>query len=125
MTYIQREAFMNNSQLTTLKIINSDPELRSYIYQQLAEFEPYLTPQTQVLVLSKESKNKNLHRISIVLSEDSTKIEADATHKDIYQSVRLAKQKLLKHLEAIHDEIISNQDRMIQLEQAGNQNLIH
>lgn len=113
---------MENAQLTTLKIINSDPELRSFIYQQLAEFDPFITPQTQILVLSKEPSQKNTHRISIVITENDTQIEAEATHSDIYTSVRKAKEKLLKQLVAIQDEIISQQDRIAQLEQVG---LIH
>ncbi|HPI39193.1 MAG TPA: ribosome-associated translation inhibitor RaiA [Pseudobdellovibrionaceae bacterium] len=116
---------MNNAQLTTLKIINADPELRSYIYQQLSELDPFVTPTTQILVLSKEPKNKSQHRLSIVMSENGTQIQAEATHKDIYHCVRQAKQKLFKQLVAIQDEVISNQERLIQIEMAGTQNSIH
>ncbi len=116
---------MGESQMSTLKIIDKDPELRSFIYQQLVEFEPYVTPSTQILVLSKEPLHKNQHRIAIVLNENETQLTAEASHKDIYHCVKKAKQELLKKLEAIQNEVISNQERLQQIERVHNAQTLH
>ncbi|MFN7729211.1 MAG: hypothetical protein ACK5P7_08650 [Bdellovibrio sp.] len=109
------------------------PEVRSYIYQAMMDFQPFTTSSTTVAVIAKDPLKlakleefigqdpqllSKYWRISIALSEDGTQIEEEGVHQDIYVAIRLAKDKLVKTLIEIQDEIISSQDRVIQIKSA-------
>jgi hypothetical protein len=126
-----------------LSIFSSTAEVRSFIYQQLAEFEPFLTSATTISVLAKNpldlqidlesegklyepEKLKKMNRIAIVMNEEGGQIGAEALHENIYDAVVLAKERVLKRLREIHDSVVSNQDRIVQIDQAKNQShLLH
>jgi ribosome-associated translation inhibitor RaiA len=108
------------------------PEVKSYIYQTIMEFEPYTTPETIVAVIAKDPLKlisqleaegtdydrvelKKMYRISISLSEEGAKIEEEGLAENIYDAIRIAKDKLVKVLSEIQDNVISNQDRTIQI----------
>jgi len=116
-------------------VLDENPEIRSFIYQQIVDFEPYVTPQTTVAVMVKdpmklqvqlETEGKDIskkqlakmYRIAIVLKEDETKITEEALHADIFEAIKLAKAKLIKKLEMIQDHVISQQDRIQQINDA-------
>ncbi|MEN0058388.1 MAG: hypothetical protein AAGB31_06100 [Bdellovibrio sp.] len=116
----------------TIQLIEGNPEVKSFIYQQIAEFENFVTPQTVVTVVARDPRKlalqfetegkdfdprqlKNLYRIAIVLNESGTSIEAEGLHEDIFQAIKLAKEQLLKELVAIQDSVISQQDRIIEI----------
>ena len=92
--------------------IEDSPEVKSYIYQMISEFEPYVTPQTVVSVIAKDPSKlalqyeadgkefdeedlKSLYRISITLKEGDAKIAAEGVDKDIYTAIRIAKDLLM------------------------------
>ncbi|MBX2994282.1 MAG: hypothetical protein KF681_05660 [Bdellovibrionaceae bacterium] len=119
---------------------NIGPEVRSYIYQAMLDFQPFTTSSTQVAVVAKDPMKllkleeyldqdpkllRKSWRISIALSEDGTQIEEEAVHEDIYVAIRLAKDKLVKTLTEIQDQIISSQDRVIQIKTALDGNQMH
>ena len=127
---------------TLAQVLDENPEIRSFVYQQILEFEPYVTPQTQVSVIVKDplklfnkleaegqsiSKRKlaKMYRISIVLKEDGTKISEEGLHHDLFEAIKMAKNKLIKKLEAIQDHVISQQDRIQQINQALSNSNIH
>jgi ribosome-associated translation inhibitor RaiA len=112
---------------------DANPELTAFIYQQLSEFEAFLTPTTTVAVVAKNPLKlipkleeegiefnkkdlKKMHRISIVLSENGTKLEAEGLAESVYEAIIEAKKKLLTNLIEIQDKVISNQDRVIQIQ---------
>jgi ribosome-associated translation inhibitor RaiA len=112
---------------------NMSPEVRSYIYQTILEFEPFTTPNTTVAVVAKDPRKlahqeayentdasalRRLWRIGITLSEEGTQIEEEGVHEDIYVAIRLAKEKLIKTLSDIQDNVLSNQDRIMQINNA-------
>lgn len=116
---------------------NISPEIRSYIFQSLQEFEPYTTNNTQVAVIAKDPKKlasryraegidfdakklKSMHRISITLSEEGAKLEQEAVHENLFEAIRLAKEQMIKILQGIQDQVISNQDRAMQINAALN-----
>lgn len=124
------------------QVLDENPEIRSFVYQQILEFEPYVTPQTLVAVMVKdplklhtkleasgESINKRklakMYRISIVLKEDGTKIQEEGLHQDLFEAIKMAKNKLIKKLEAIQDHVISQQDRIQQINQVLSNPNIH
>lgn len=116
----------------TIELIEHNPEVKSYIYQQIVDFEPFVTPQTVVAVVARDSNElsvqyetegkefsqedlKNLYRIAIVLTDNGTSVEAEGVHEDIYEAIKLAKDNLLKELISIQDSVISQQDRIIEI----------
>ncbi|MGZ3774943.1 MAG: hypothetical protein ACXVCY_09770 [Pseudobdellovibrionaceae bacterium] len=116
----------------TVELIEHNPEVKSFIYQQIVDFEPFVTPQTTVTVVARDSNElslqyeaegkefssedlKNLHRIAIVLTENGTSVEAEGVHQDIFQAIKAAKENLLKELITIQDSVISQQDRIIEI----------
>lgn len=122
---------------------NIGPEVKSYIYQVLAEFEPYTTPQTLVSVIAKDplalqkkrgelagelpSKDKlaKMYRICISLHEDGSKVEAEALDADIFVALRKAKDSLLTTLIEIHDKVVDSKERNQQIQSALNSTNLH
>lgn len=109
------------------------PEVRSYIHQTLAEFEHFTTPSTTVTVVARDpmkliredgheeidpKKLRRYWRFAIILSEDGTQIEEEGFHEDIYVALRMAKDKLLKTLGEIQDQVVTTQDRVMQIQNA-------
>lgn len=128
--------------IRTEEMIQSDPDIKSFIYQQIAEFQPYVTPTTVAAVIAKdpqklamdfeisgEHKSKidlaRLHRISIMLRDEDTQIHEEASHENIFEAIRLAKTKLLGKLVLIQDQVISKEDRIEELQQAMQNNSKH
>lgn len=136
----------------TLDLIETDPEVKSYIYQQIHDFTPFVTPETMVMVVARDPKGTyrtdvNLEdqdelasfeaseqeaiegnykfRIAIVLKEGDTKIEAEAFHNDIFEAIRLAKDNLVARLVEIRNEIESPQDRIRAIRDANDNTQIH
>lgn len=119
----------------TEKLIQDDPDLKSFVYQQIAEFQPYVTPTTVAAVIAKdpqklamefELKGQGrssgqlacLHRVAIRLKDGDSSIQQEAHHENIYEAIRLAKEKLLLRLDEIQNEVISKKDRIDEINQA-------
>lgn len=133
---------MSNLLNPQIRVLETDPEVKSYIYQQIMEFENYVTPQTVVAVLARDPKKlaiqletdgksvpmaelRKMYRIAIVLKEGDTSIQEEALDADVFTAIRLAKEKLLVRLGAIQDQVISNQDRMSQINTALSNPQLH
>lgn len=135
-----------------IELHNLGSEVTSYIYQAIVEFEPFTTPDTLVSVVAKDPLEliqgaqgeedqvsdvaieaesiqpkvlRKMYRIAITLSEGDTHITEEALHKDIFEAIRLAKEKILKTMSEIQDEVISNQDRHAQIRQAMASGQVH
>lgn len=122
--------------------IEDSPEVKSYIYQQIAEFAPYVTPQTVIAVISKDPMKlalqyeaegreseieglKSQYRISISLKEGDAKIAAEGVDKDIFSAIRIARDILLKKLIAIQDSVVTQQERNMEIHHALQNTLLH
>ncbi|WP_374075781.1 hypothetical protein [Bdellovibrio bacteriovorus] len=116
----------------TIQLIEQNPEVKSFIYQQISEFEPFVTPQTIVAVVARDPKKlaiqyetdgkeftreglKKLYRIAIVLNESGATVEAEGVHEDIFEAIKAAKDNLLRKLVEIQDSVVSQQDRIIEI----------
>lgn len=120
---------------------SSNNEIQSYIYQQIAEFEPYITPETLVMVIARDpnqtedeqpaaepyttTDEDSIHRIAIILKEDDATIEAEARHSDIFEAIKYAKESLLQKLIEIKDEVENPQERLQAIQQASSNEQIH
>lgn len=125
----------------TTGLLESNKEIKSYIHQQILDFEPFITPETTILVIARDpllkdpeqdalqneddAQHKENHRIVIILKEDNSSIEAEAFHDDIFQAIKMAKEKLVAELLAIQNEIENSQDRLNAIQQAGSSNQVH
>ncbi len=126
----------------TEEIIQSNPDVKSFIYQQIAEFQPFVTPTTVAAVVAKDPlklamdfevsgarKNKldlsRLHRISIHLRDQDSQIYEEASHENIFEAIRLAKVKLLGRLVEIQDQVISKEERIEEIHQVLQNNQKH
>lgn len=125
---------------TEVDVTQVHPEVLSYVYQTLMEFEPYTTETTEVAVVAKDplklekrgelvdmsrDEVKGLYRINISLSDQGSRIEAEGVDKNIYTAIRLAKELLLKELQRIHDSVVSQAERTEQIQSAKNGQQIH
>lgn len=133
---------MANLPNPTIDLLETDPEVKSFIYQQICEFEPYVTPDTVVAVLARDPKKlaiqletegryiepsalKKMFRIAIVLKEGDAKIQEEGLHEDVFEAIRQAKDRLLAKLSAIQDQVVSNQERIEQINTALQNNQLH
>lgn len=133
---------MSEKSNKTSRLIDDNPEVKSYMYQLLTELEPFVSPQTVVAVVARDPKKlkmhfetngiemseneiKKLHRVAIVLSDDGAKVEAEGWDQDIYKALYKAKENLVTILSDIHDKVISNQERMEQINTAISGGNIH
>ncbi len=126
----------------TIRLLQSDPDVKSYIYQQISEFEPYVTPQTLVSVVARDPRKlaiqletegreistqdlQKMHRIAVVLREGDAMIQEESLHIDLYEAIREAKDKLIRRLAEIQDTVITNQERMEQINSALQNTMVH
>lgn len=124
------------------ELLEDTPEVKSYIYQQLTELEPYITPQTVIEVISKDPRKLALqfeaegkdfdmeslrshYRMSITLSDGQAKVFAEGLDPDIFAAVRKAKEILLKQLIEIQDKVVTQQERNIAIHQALQNTMLH
>jgi ribosome-associated translation inhibitor RaiA len=130
---------------TTLDILETDPEVKSFIYQQIIDFNPFVTPETLVMVIARDPKSSYAqsteeeeiivadedenteykYRIAVILKEGENSIEAEAFHNDIFEAIRLAKDRLIERLIEIQEEIESPQDRINAIKEASENKQIH
>ncbi len=124
----------------TTSILEANKEIKSYINQQILDFEPFITPDTTILVIARDPALKDqeeneienpavvkncAHRIVIILKEDDSSIEAEAFHDNIFAAIKLAKDKLVEDLLAIQNEMENSQERLNAIQQAGRADQIH
>jgi ribosome-associated translation inhibitor RaiA len=139
----QKKDFLKN----TLELIENDAEVKSYIYQQIMDFNPFATPETLVMVIARDpqgdysSQNPSLKveldettkkslrsatfRIAIVLKDGDTSIESEAYDNDIFSAIRSAKEILVDRLIEIQNEVENSQDRIKAIKNASDNKPIH
>lgn len=127
-----------------LQVEEVHPEVKSYIHQILQEFDPFTTPDTSIIVIARDPLKllsqvdehlkaelparkllKKMFRIGIQLTEDGTTLEEEGLHEDIYEAIKIAKDKLIKQLNEIQDEMMSAQERTSQIQTAKASGQVH
>lgn len=111
--------------------IEDSPEVKSFIYQQIVDFEPFLTESSLISVISKNQdefglpKDPSVHTISISIKENGVSLEEEGSSENIYEAILEAKNKLFKKLVSIQDSVISQKDRLAQILSAKSTASIH
>lgn len=133
---------MSNKLNPRIEYLEGNPEVISYINQQIADLQSFVTEQTVISVLSKDPaklsiqletegraiparKLKKMYRVAIVLREDDTEIQGEGLDRNIFQAIKQAKEQLLVLLNEIQDEVISNSDRQDQINQVLQNTQVH
>lgn len=123
----------------TQELLETNPDVKAFIYQQIVEFESFVTPETKVTVVARNPRRlmaqydnpsdaeylKNSHRIAVVLVEDGASIEAEGVHPNIFTAIAMAKENLMLKLIEIQESVISPQERQMAINQALQNNMIH
>ena len=127
----------------TLHLIETDPEVKSFVYQQINEFSPYVTPETNVIVLARDPEDAYAdddhvisgdmdsvddhyaYRIAIVLKEEDATLESEGFGRDIFDAIAAAKEAMLQRLCEIQAEVESPQDRLNAIQQATENTQVH
>lgn len=107
---------------STLIPIEETPEVKSFIYQQIVDFEPFLTSSSLVSVISKNPEEGRVtgprgpaHRILFSIKEEGVSLEEEGSSDNIYEAILEAKNKLYQKLLLIQDSVVSQQDRIAQI----------
>ncbi len=87
---------------------NVNPEIRAYIYQQLADLE-VLLPEGSAISISIDNSDKKMVETAIKIETPYGEISALEESVDIYECLNQAKENLVKQLGEIH-RIASEQD---------------
>lgn len=120
-------------------VVHSD-ETQAYIYQQITELEDFLVEQSNVTVLQKNAKKmvKKLKRdgdvdddftaeycYEFILEEGGNKIASYGLADHPFDAIKLAKEKMLKQLIMMQDEVITNAEHINTVNSiiSGNNNL--
>jgi len=131
-----------NPLIDTLDLIETNLDVKSYIYQQINDLNPYVTEETTIMVMARDpyeaykdenhllsaeadSEEKFPYRIAIVLKEDDGTLEAEGFGFDIYDAIRYAKEAMLHRLSELQEEVESPQDRMRAIQQAVDNSKVH
>jgi hypothetical protein len=113
-------------------IDESSPEVKSFIYQQIQDFESFMTPKSIINVVSKRvsgdgdvsrktklgktsKSGEPIFKVVISISDNATILEEEALSSNIFEAIVMAKTKLYNTLLKIQDEVITREDREAQL----------
>jgi len=143
-TPVSENTEKSNPLVDTLELIESNTEVKSFVYQQINELTPFATENTTIMVMARDPQEayqnedhllaeeaadpeheRFTYRIAIVLKEEEGTIEAEGFGYDIYDAVRFAKEALLQRLSEIQEEVESPQDRMNAIQQAMDNQQVH
>jgi len=130
--------FLNPS----IEDIEQNPEVKSFIYQQIVELQSFVTDKTVVSVIAKDPSKlalqletegrplplkelKKMYRIAIILREEDAEVQEEAFHPNIFEAIKLAKEKLIEKLIEIQDTVESTSDRQDQINHALNNTQLH
>ncbi len=106
-----------------LRIMESSAEVKSFIYQQIQDLEPFITSRGSIAVISKKDDpdvlaNPDLYKIIITIKEDQGVMEEHGLSLNVYEAIIIAKNKLFNKLSQMYDEVVSQNDRTAQIEHA-------
>ncbi len=117
------KATMNN-------LNNAAPEIRAFIYQQLADLEGLLPQHSNVSIVVEDpsilKKNKKRQKMKVVinLETEAGNISAIGENLDVYKAIQAAKETLQSQLSALQS-FISGDDRDQEINNIIGQRYLH
>lgn len=133
---------MQNLSQPVIDFSENNPEVKSYIHQQIADLEPFFTSETVVSIVAKDPRKlalqletegrpipmkdlKKMFRVAIILRDADAELQEEGFDADVYVAIRQAKEKILATLSDIQDKVQSNSDRQEQINHALQNNQVH
>ena len=104
-----------------------NPELKAYIWQVMNDLEAFLTSESRVeivqvpsaKIINKMKKTNELPEdfkanfcFEIVLQEGDQRIRSYGLHDDEFLALGIAKDKMVKQLSHIHNEVVTTAERV-------------
>ncbi len=99
----------------TLDKLQNDSEVRSFVYQQMVDFQTFVSPETVLTAHPIKAKKTGRYRVALQLHDGENSIKSMGEDKNIFEAIRKAKVQMIKHLVAVQDAIMSSQDRVEQV----------
>lgn len=121
--------------------LERESEIKAYIYQQVSELEDFLTKDTKIEVIERNSskvikkliKREELESgfkanfcYEISIEEEGSRLNSYGLADDEFEAIKIAKDKMLNHLIMIQNEAISTSDHLNEINDviSGN-NILH
>ena len=107
----------------TLPAPSINRELNAYIYQQLLEVQPFLSPNTQIAVTVQQKKSEFAVTLAAKIATGILKVIG--SDDDVYHAVRIAKAQMIDYLAELQDAFTDSHERESQITAMmnGSQNL--
>lgn len=111
--------------------IEESPEVKSFIYQQIVDFEPFLTESTMVSVVSKFDENEKRrsgplrHNIQFSINENGVTLAEEGSSENIFEAILEAKNKLYRKLILLQESAISQKERLAHIQSIKTGGNIH
>jgi ribosome-associated translation inhibitor RaiA len=90
--------FNKGGRMQYLNLDSVTPEIRAYIYQQLADLEPHLPEGSAISIVINENPKSGSHASTIKVDTPYGEVSAIEEKQDIYESLSAAKDSLVKHM---------------------------
>ena len=84
----------------TIRMPEINAEWKAFVYQQIAEFEPYFMPDSNIGV-SVSRDEKKAYLVTLILSGGGTYVRSEGVSHDLFEATSNAKDELLSHLKQI------------------------
>lgn len=85
-------------------------EWKAFVYQQMAEFEPYFMPDSNVGIKVNQL-DSGAYTVVLTLSGGGTYVRSQGQSEDLFDATAKAKDELLGHLRQIESLVVSGDDR--------------
>ncbi len=104
------------------KQLVKDPAVKAYMHQKGSELGLFVTSQTMIVWMGqdlfKNSSQEFGYKIVLVLKDGTAEIRESGVSKDIYRAIDRAHQKMLGMLHRLQDKVLSQEERMNQIQAA-------
>lgn len=117
-----------------LKIHSLAADERAFIHQQTEMLQKYVDGESQLKVkvdlvekVKDESskKTKPVYNVTLTIVNGDTQLEARSRKFDFYNAVSQASHRLMDALNQLHNEVITSQERAMELKSAFDQRNLH
>ena len=101
--------------------IESDREFMAHVYQQLAELQPFLTPESKISVVVNSDNEDAVAKdgcfeLMLVATMGDYRLEAEGRNADIYEALGIAKRKMLQQLDEVYGSVIDSNERASEID---------
>ena len=117
-----------------LEIQNLDADERAFIHQQTEMLQKYVDGESQLKVKvdlvekiksGSSKKTKPVYNVTLTIINGETQLESRSKKGDFYNAISQASRRLMEALNQIHNEVVTPQERALELKSAIDQGNLH